>query len=202
MHNIGAIAKMNSLRLKNLGRLSDIMIEATHNLRNKQITIFLVTFQVFKKKSRCSNVTFIFESTTTKNQQTTIQVFQRVIIFSTTYNFRQVTTFSTSQIFCDELQLSASYHFRRRSTVRQTETAELLRLHRLLRRNRDDGSEGPRLPDCQVGQDFGVQLHVATVQRLAHVPSVVAVFGRGRVDSCNNKINFDVLYLITVCFIC
>jgi hypothetical protein len=86
---------MNSSRFKNLGRLSDIMIEATHNLRNKQITIFLFTFQVFKKKSRCSNVTFIFESTT-KNQQTTIQVFQRVIIFSTTYNFRQVTTFSTS----------------------------------------------------------------------------------------------------------
>jgi hypothetical protein len=86
---------MNSSRLKNLGLLSDIMIEATHNLRNKQITIFLVTFQVLKKKSRCSNVTFIFESTT-KNHPTTIQVFQRVIIFSTTYNFRQVTTFSTS----------------------------------------------------------------------------------------------------------
>jgi hypothetical protein len=36
------------------------------------------------------------------------------------------------------------------------------------------------------------------VQRLAHVPSVVAVFGRGRVDSCNNKINFVFLNFITV----
>ena len=119
--------------------------------------------------------------------------------FSTSYNFfDELELFRPVKIFCDELQLSASYHFRRRSTVRQTETAELLRLHRLLRRNRDDGSEGPRLPDCQVGQDFCVQLHVATVQRLAHVPSVVAVFGRGRVDSCNNKINFVFLNLITV----
>ena len=80
-------------------------------------------------------------------------------------------------------ELSTVDDFSSRATVRLAKTSKSRRLHAFVSRHRDNRSEGSRLPDGQVGQDFGVELDVAPVQGLSHVPRVVAVLGRGGVNS-------------------
>ena len=50
-------------------------------------------------------------------------------------------------------------------------------------RDRDHRPERSRLPDGEVGQDFGVELNVAPGQGIEHVPSVVVVLSCSSVDS-------------------
>ena len=88
-------------------------------------------------------------------------------------------------------QFSTTDYFSSGPTVWKSKSSKFLRLHCFVSRNRHNRPESAWLPDCHVGQDLGIELYVASMQSLPHVPCIIAVFCSSSIDSCKFQHNLD-----------